>query len=87
METKKPVQSKSIWFNTLSIIALVGGALLADESFRELVGAYSVYLIIAVNVINMIIRGYTDKPLARETKPKDKKLNPLEQALADESEY
>ena len=84
MAVKTAIESKSIWFNGLSIISLVGASLLADESFRELVGGFAIYLIIGINVVNMIIRTYTIKPLVLK-KPKEK-LNPLEQALQDDAE-
>ena len=84
MATKTPLQSKSIWFNGLSIVSLVGASLLADESFRELIGGFAIYLIIGVNVVNMVIRSYTVKPLV--IKKAKIKLNPLEQALIDEAE-
>ena len=73
MATKKPVESKSLWFNVLSIISIASASLLADESFREIIGGYAVYLIIFVNVVNMIIRMYTVKPLEmRKEKPPPK---------------
>ena len=84
MATKTALESKSIWFNGLSIISLAIGSLLADDNFRELIGGFAIYLILAVNVINMIIRGYTQKPLV--LKKEKVKLNPLEQALKDDAD-
>lgn len=63
MAVKKAIASKNIWFNVLSIAAMSLTALLADDAFRELVGTNATYLIISVNVINMVIRFYTVKPL------------------------
>ena len=84
MATKRPIESKSIWFNGLSIVSLVGASLLADDSFRELVGNSAIYLIIGVNVINMVIRGYTTKPLSRKKEPEI--LDPLEEAFRRDAE-
>ncbi len=85
MASKKPIQSKSLWFNTLSIMAMVGGALLADQQFREIIGTNAIYVIIAVNIINMIIRSYTIKPISMDPDPSPD-LNPVDEALRKESE-
>ena len=63
MATKKPIESKSLWFNGLTILSLVGASLLGDASFREYIGSSAIYLIIGVNVVNMTIRMYTTKPI------------------------
>ena len=86
MPTKKPIESKSLWFNVLTIISLVGASLLADESFREIVGGYAIYFIIAVNIINMVIRVYTVKPLEIHKHKPPPILDPLEEALRKDAE-
>lgn len=82
--TKAPVQSKTLWVNLLSILSLVLTSLLADENFRDLIGSYGMFWIIGSNVVNMILRGYTSKPL--ELKKPKQKLDPLEQALKDDDD-
>lgn len=86
MEAKKPIQSKSLWFNILSIVAIAGAGLLADDNFREMIGSNAIYLIIVVNIVNMLIRGYTDKPISLDKAKTQKPLNPLEEALKKDAE-
>ena len=84
--TKKPIESKTLWFNILTIVAMVGGSLLADESFRDLIGTNAIFVIVGINIVNMWLRANTTKPLSNIKVTKDKKLNPLEQALKDEDD-
>ena len=83
MEAKSSVQSKTVWFNTLSAIGVaIIAALLEDPTFTELVGVGTV---IAMNIANVILRRFTYKPLKGVLPPR-KKLNPVDQALLDEAE-
>ena len=78
MATIPAIQSETIWFNTLSAIAVaLITALLDEPSFTELVGAGTV---IAMNVANIILRRFTTKPLKGILK-KPKKLNAIEHEL------
>ena len=92
METKKPIQSKSLWFNVLTIVAMVGASLLADDNFRDLVGSNAMFLIIVVNVINMWIRFNTVSPISTKptTEVSDKTgsdaINKLDEAIKKEDE-
>ncbi len=86
MVTKKPIGSKSIWFNTLSILSMILGSLLADESFRDLIGKHAIYIIIGLNIVNMVIRNYTIKPLEFGKDNNEKKLNPIDQALKNDDD-
>jgi len=63
MPTKKPIQSKTLWFNVLSIISVIGASLLADSEFRALIGSNATYIIIIMNVVNVALRFFTDKPI------------------------
>ncbi len=88
MESKKPVQSKVLWFNILTIVSMTLGSLLANDDFRELIGSNYIALIIAVNLINVILRFYTDKPIeAKENKPKttNTPLDKIDEANAIDS--
>lgn len=79
MATKKPIQSKNLWFNTLTIISMVGATLLADDNFRELIGGSELLIVVGVAVINMVIRMYTTKPISREEPVKpDSEKSPLD---------
>ncbi len=82
MSSKSIAESKSIWFNVLSIMSVMGASLLADENFRELIDGYAMYLIIGMNVVNIGLRKYTTKPI--HVKKPLPKLNPIEQALRDD---
>jgi len=64
MASKSIFESKSIWFNVLSIVAMSITALLVDPTFKEEYGGSTLMLVVAVNVINMILRFYTVKPLS-----------------------
>lgn len=79
MATKRIVESKNLWFNGLSVLALVIADLMANDAVREALGGKIFLLMIAGSVVNMVIRFYTVKPI-KISKPK-KQLTPLEDAL------
>ncbi len=83
---KRPITSKTLWFNILTIVAMVGASLLADETFREIVGSHAIFLIVAINVVNVWLRTQTTKPLGNPEVVEDKKLNPVDQALKDDDD-
>ena len=58
---KKVRQSKTIWFYTLSLIATVGTALLADENFKNLLGDNIGYVTSAMAFVGIALRLVTDK--------------------------
>ena len=86
MSVKKPITSKTLWFNILTTVGMVGASLLADESFRDMVGSHAIFLIVGVNIVNVWLRTQTTKPLGNPEVTEDKKLNPLEQALKDDND-
>ena len=63
MATKTPIQSKNLWFNGLSVLALVITDLMANDAVRDMLGAKIFYLMIAGSVVNMGIRFFTEKPI------------------------
>ena len=56
VNTKRPVQSRTLWFNVLSIVVVILTTLMADETFKTLIHGNTTLLVIAVNVINMYLR-------------------------------
>lgn len=84
MATKSVIESKSIWFNGLSIAGLVLTELLASPSFRDEYGGNLIYIMILGALANVLIRFNTTKPLNPLRKRK-RKLNPVDQALLDEA--
>ena len=84
MATKSIFQSKNIWFNVLSICAIALAELQASTELKEVLGANAFWLMIAGATVNMLIRFYTDKPIA-VIKPKSD-LNPVDEALREEAE-
>ncbi len=63
MATVTPAQSQTLWFNGLSVVALVVADLMANDVIREQLGGKIFYLMIAGSVINMVLRFYTTKPI------------------------
>ena len=84
MESKRIIQSKNIWFNVLSIMAIVVAELSASSEIKELLGTNAFMLMIAGAIINMLIRFYTVKPITIGEPPP--KLNPADEALRKEAE-
>lgn len=72
--TKHPIQSKVLWFNTLSIIALVIADISSNNEFRSFIGNYYYVLMVGGALVNAVLRFYTYVPVS--TKPN--KQNPLE---------
>ena len=68
MQSKKVTQSKTIWFNLLSAVSVGLTMLLAEPSFTELLGGGA---IVALNIVNIILRKYTSVPLEPITKKKE----------------
>ena len=63
---KRAVESKSIWFYTLSIIVTVGTALLADENFKDLLGDNIGYVTGLMAVVGIGLRLVTTRPIGKE---------------------
>ena len=53
--TKRAIQSKTIWFNILALASII----FADQHFKDLVGDYSSYLLVAQSMINLALRFTT----------------------------
>ena len=53
---KRAVQSRSLWFYTLTLITTVGTALLADENFKDLIGNNVGYVTGAMAVVGIWLR-------------------------------
>ena len=93
--TKTPIQSKTLWFNILTIVAMVLTALMADESFREFIGSKAIILVMATNVVNVILRFQTSTaisiPRANETtatpKRKDSPLDVLKEEFGNSDSF
>ena len=81
MNSKKPVQSRVLWFNILSVLAVALTEILAKPELREVLGGYVGVLMIAGAVVNAMLRLDTSKAIETHPKPK---LNPLDQALRDD---
>ena len=63
---KKATQSKSIWFYTLSLIATVGTALIADENFKNLMGDNIGYVTGFMAIVGIGLRLVTSQPIGKE---------------------
>lgn len=72
---KKPIQSRSIWFYSLSLIATVGTALLADENFKSLLGDNIGYVTGLMAVVGIGLRIVTSRPIGYDDN------NAVEEAL------
>ena len=62
MEPKNPLASKTIWLNALTLVVLVLGVLMADQSGiikPEWLG----YIGLANAVLNVVLRFMTDQPI------------------------
>ena len=79
MNSKKPIQSRMLWFNILSVLAVALTEILATPELREVLGGYVGVLMIAGAVINAMLRMDTSKAI--EVHPK---LNPVDEALRQE---
>ena len=63
METKDLLQSKVLWFNVLSITAILITDVLASAEMREVLGGYAPYIMMGGALINAVLRQYTTVPL------------------------
>jgi len=81
--TVDPWASKTVWFNMLSVVAIVITELSASPEFKELIGAQIYLVMIAGAVVNGMLRQYTVKPLTTNPQPQ---LNPVDEALRKEAE-
>ena len=81
MPSKKLVQSKTLWFNLLSVVAIVITQVSSSIEMKELLGGYGYLLMIAGATVNGILRLFTDKPLEIQRKKNVRKMNPLEREL------
>ena len=85
MADKTLIESKSVWFNGLSILALVVTDMMANDAIREMIGAKIFYLMITGSIINMIIRFYTVKPVVIKRSKPPSRLDVLEENQADDN--
>jgi len=84
---KSPLQSKVLWFNTLSIIALAIADISSNNEIRNFIGNYYYLLMIVGALINAVLRFYTVKPVSIK-KPKDKNpLNTINEANQADDNY
>ncbi len=83
MNSKKPIQSRTLWFNILSVLAIALTEILASPELREMLGGYTGILMVAGAVVNAMLRLDTSKAIKMKPKPKPK-LNPVDQAIEDE---
>lgn len=67
-EAKSPLKSKTLWFNILSIVAIV----LADDHFKSIIGDNTMILFMLQSVVNIGLRFVTTKPVKIQSK------NPLD---------
>ena len=63
---KRAVQSKSIWFYTLSLVATVGTALMADDNFKQLMGDNMGWVTGIMAVVGIGLRLVTTRPIGKE---------------------
>ena len=67
-EAKSPLKSKTLWFNILSIVAIV----LADDHFKSIIGDNTMILFMLQSVVNIGLRFVTTKPVKIKSKnPQD----------------
>ena len=82
---KKRKDSKNYRFNIPSIIGLSITALLADPKFLQAIDSrWYILLMIVGAVVNVAIRDRTGVPI--EGTEMDRKLNPIDLAIAEEDE-
>ena len=62
--TKKPIQSRVLWFNALSILAIVITEVLANDALREFFGGYIAVFMIAGSLVNAVLRLDTSKSIS-----------------------
>ena len=62
----QPIKSKTLWLNILLVISSIGTGLLADDTFRALVGENIGWIGSIVGLIGIVLRIYTTKPLGKE---------------------
>ena len=77
MQTKRPIYSRTLWFNLLSVVAIVHAEILANPELKEFIGGYTGALMITGAVINAILRFRTTMPISTKPPP----LNPVDKAL------
>ncbi len=85
VETKSPIHSKVLWFNILSVAAIVVTEVIATPEIKELLGGKVYILMIIGALINAGLRVVTTTPLSTSAPAPKKKLNPVDQALADDN--
>ena len=61
--SKKPINSKVLWFNILSVVAIVVTALMGSEEFKQVAGDNAYMLVVANATINGVLRQFTTEPL------------------------
>ena len=62
----QPIKSKTVWLNVLLIISSIGTGLLADDTFRTLVGDNIGWIGSVIGVVGVVLRIFTTKPLGKE---------------------
>lgn len=72
METKSPLKSKTLWFNAISVLALVIADLTANQEIRDLLGGKVYLLMIVGSMVNMWLRFHTVEPVEKPTFKKKK---------------
>lgn len=78
-------KSDTLWFNALVIVSSIGTGLLADETFRVMVGDNIGWIGTVLGIIGVILRLTTTKPI-EITKDNPQGLNPVDNALRKEAE-
>ena len=63
---KKYRESRTLWFNVLTMVSIAGASLLTEPEFREYIGHHATLLIIAVNIANVGLRMITDTGLSSD---------------------
>ncbi len=61
--SKKAIQSKTLWFNILSIIAILIAHIQSTPELKELVGNYGYLLMLGGALVNAILRTVTTKAI------------------------
>ena len=64
--SKKPIQSRTLWFNVLSIVAVIVTEVLSNTELKELLGGYTGTIMILGAVINAMLRLDTSKAISSE---------------------
>ena len=63
MDSKNLLKSKTLWFNGLSIMAILVTDILASPEMKTLLGSYAPYMMVVGAFINAVLRQYTTVPL------------------------